>query len=190
MSTTLRERPAVTERPVVVKPPVAPKKPRKLVRWVEYAAIIAVIAGASVAAVLMLGDDEAAVPFDEAASPMIIGQRHLDPDFAVAPRMVFESDGTLADFEAVFDGFGTLYEAESLMVIGARHEGGFTIEPRVVYESDMTLADFEAVFDGFGTLYEAESPAIVGARHAEGFTVTPRMVFESDGTLEEFEASR
>ena len=144
MTTSLKERPGVAEREITVRPPATPKRPRRLVRWIEYSAVALVVAAASIAAVIALtGDDDGAVPFDEAQSLLIMGDRHT-ADFEVAPRWVGESDMTLAEFEAVFDGFGTLYEAQSPLSIGERHEPGFEVSMRMVFESDGTLEEFEA----------------------------------------------
>lgn len=146
MTTSLKERTAVTERPAIkVRPPAAPKRPRKLIRWIEYAAVAVVVAAASIVGVIMLTGDDEALPFDvEAGSLLIIGERHINPDFEISSRWVGESDVTLEEFQARFDSFGTLYEAESLVVIGSRHLPGFELAPRFLGESDMTLEEYEA----------------------------------------------
>jgi hypothetical protein len=86
------------------------------------------------------------------------------------------------------EAFEDVYEAESGLSYGARHDPTFALAPRWVGESDMTLEEFEATLNTFENIYEAESGLSYGARHAPGFTVTPRWVGESDFTLEEFEA--
>ena len=146
MSTTLKKQDTALKQPTRKVAPPPKKSRRKLINWIEYSAVIIVVGAAAIIGVVMLrsGSDEA-LPFDvEAGSGLIIGQRHIDPGFSVEPRFVGESDMTLAEFEATFDGFGTLYEAESGLSIGPRHETGFSVDQRIVGESDMTLEEFQA----------------------------------------------
>lgn len=148
---TVKERPELKTAP----PAEAPTAPREIrvrppqrrkrgVRWIEYAAVLIIVGAAAAIAVIMAGE-ETTTPLDvDAASVAVIGERHTDPDFAIEPRWIGESGLTLEQFEAQFDPFASLYEAESGPSYGARHtDPDFEVATRFVGESDMTLEEYE-----------------------------------------------
>ena len=68
-------RPAVKDRPAVRKGPrvaTPPRKRRKLIRWIEYAAVIAVVVVGSVVAIITLTGDDDALPFEVEAGSLAI----------------------------------------------------------------------------------------------------------------------